>query len=157
MRKGLLRTISFPDLARLLRVVPPCALAVSCATPSQPLQTITVTGLDYAFQAPDSVSAGSAIVTFTNRGAVRHELYFVRLRLGRTLADLVRVTTGPERLALTDDSGAILVAEPGQSAPSRLLVDLTAGRSYALLCFLRDTTGAPQHVSLGMARAVYAK
>ena len=156
MRTGFLRKISFADLTLLLRVAPACTLGVSCATPSQP-QAITVTGLDYAFQAPDSVNAGSAMVTFTNRGTVRHELYFVRLRLGRTLADFVRATTVAERRALTDQSGSILVAEPGQSAASRLLVELTAGRSYALLCFLRDTTDAPQHVSLGMARAVYAR
>ncbi len=123
--------------------------AVSCAPDAQLPDTLTVTALDYAFLAPDSVPAGPAIVAFINQGSVRHELYFVRLRAGRTLAEFSRATTAQERRALTDQSGAILVAEPGQSSSTRLLVDLTSGRTYRLAVFLarHDQRTASYHSS----------
>ncbi len=134
-----------------------CAFALSCAHASSSPQTLTVVGTDYAFQAPDSVRAGPAVVSFVNRGTVRHELFLVQLHAGRTLADVIRATTPQERRAMIDGSGAVLFANAGETPPTRLLTELSPGRTYALLCFLRDTANALPHLSLGMAKTMHAK
>ncbi len=68
-----------------------CALAFPRASVAQLPSTVTVTGLDYAFQAPDTVGAGLAIVAFVNRGTVRHEMFLLRLQVG---------TDAPQHLSL---------------------------------------------------------
>jgi hypothetical protein len=48
-------------------------------------------------------------------------------------------------------------AWPGATSPARVTVELQAGRAYALLCTLRDTTTAPPHAALGMVRVLQVK
>jgi hypothetical protein len=44
-----------------------------------------------------------------------------------------------------------------QPAPGRLLADLQKGRSYVLICNLRDTLEKPPHAQLGMAATLHVK
>jgi hypothetical protein len=47
-------------------------------------------------------------------------------------------------------TGGILFAEPGQRSTDRLIVNFEAGRSYMLICNLKDTPEAPEHSAIGM-------
>ena len=156
MRRDISCTRFFAGTARLpLALV--YALMSPCVSVAQLPPTISVTGMDYAFQAPDSVRAGPVIFAFVNRGTVRHEMFLFRLRTGRTLADMLRATDPQERRALTDQTGGVLFADGGQPSSGRLLVELAPGRTYALLCFLQDSADSPRHHSLGMAKSLHAK
>ena len=122
---------------------------------AQSPRAVTVIGLDYAFQAPDTLPAGPATLSFHNRGTVRHELLFFLLNEGRSLGEFLRSTL-EERMSQGHPVGAIF-AEPGQRAGAQLVVDLAPGRSYLLLCVIRDAPDKPPHVALGMAKALVVK
>jgi|tagenome__1003787_1003787.scaffolds.fasta_scaffold18425896_1 hypothetical protein len=48
-------------------------------------------------------------------------------------------------------------AWPGATSPAQITVRLQAGREYALLCTLRDSSTAPMHAALGMLRVLRVK
>lgn len=126
-------------------------LWLASCTGSAPPNEVTVVGVDYAFAAPDSLSSGPTAIAFENRGEVRHEMILVRLKEGVTLAEVLEAAQGggdPEDY--TEGGPGILIAGPGQTAASRLLVDLLPGRTYALVCNFRDEPDAPPHTALGM-------
>lgn len=86
-----------------------------------------------------------------NRGRVGHEVIIARLNPGVTLEralDTQRIEGDID--AVADMSEVVLFAEPGRQSTGKLIVDLTSGRTYALLCFFRDTEEAPPHVAVRM-------
>ena len=123
---------------------------------AQEPRPVTIIGLDYAFQGRDTIPEGPVIFSLMNQGAVRHEMVLYILNEGRTLADYLRATTAQERQGLGRALGLIL-AEPGQPAPVRMVVNLTKGQSYVLLCNLRDAPDKPPHNTLGMGKALIIK
>lgn len=111
---------------------------------------VTIVATDYAFNVPDQPLAhGVTEFTFENHGAVRHEMNLVRLKPGVTLDSALHAAPGPARRALVE-GGGVLFAEPGARSPYQLLVDLTAGRTYVLLCTFQDAPDKPAHLALGM-------
>jgi hypothetical protein len=111
-------------------------------------------GLDYAYQAPTTLPAGLTAFAFENHGKVRHELAILRLKPGVTADSLTHVIdSAPARRALTEGAG-VLFAEPGQSSLGRLLVELTAGRTYILFCNFQDMPDKPRHMMMGMIAIV---
>jgi hypothetical protein len=133
-----------------------CQLLISCSGQAGRNASINVSGVDYAFVAPDTVDPGPTTIRFSNRGDHRHELYVVRLKAGRSASEFAPLS-GEQRRLLIEQSGGILLAESNQEAPFRLLVDLLPGSTYALLCFLRDAVNAPQHSTLGMSRSLHVR
>jgi hypothetical protein len=124
---------------------------------AQRMATVTIVGLDYAYQAPATLPAGLTAIAFENRGKVRHELALLRLKLGVTLDSLMHVIDSPPaRRALTEGVG-LLFAEPGQTPLGRLLVDLAAGRSYVLFCNFQDAPDKPRHMKIGMVSLLQVK
>lgn len=117
---------------------------------------IRVIAQDYALEAPDSARAGSTAFEFENHGAKDHELFVGLLRPGVQTADIVAAHQkglGFRQLQnayLDGAAGGMLFALPGTRSAATLVVPLAAGRSYILLCQLRDSVGAPQHAALGM-------
>jgi hypothetical protein len=122
---------------------------------AQSPRAVTVIGLDYAFQAPDTLPAGSTTLSLINRGAVRHEVLLFLLNEGVRPGEFLRATV-EQRLSLGHPVGAVF-AEPGQTAAAQLVVDLARGRSYVLLCVIRDAPDKPPHVTLGMAKALMVR
>jgi hypothetical protein len=51
----------------------------------------------------------------------------------------------------------LLVAEPGQPAPARLLTELTKGETHALICNLRDAPDKPVHLAQGMGHMLQVR
>lgn len=121
------------------------------------VQEVTVLGHDYAFQLPDSLPAGPTAFAFENVGEVPHEMILVGLQEGATLDEVMaRQRAGGDWRALLEPGAAILIADPGERSNARVLADLEAGRTYALVCNFRDTDDAPPHTELGMIRPVHA-
>ena len=113
---------------------------------------VRIVGNDYAFtQVPSSLPAGEAVFAFENRGKVRHELSIALLKRERGAADILDAfKQGNRRRELYETSIGVLLAFPGDTAGGRLLATLLPGRTYALICSLRDTPDAQQHVLMGM-------
>jgi hypothetical protein len=115
---------------------------------------VAIVGTDYAFvQLPATLPAGPTLFSFENRGAKRHELSIALLKAGVQAESLV-VAGGQlpsvSSRAVSDSIVGILIARPAERSGGQLYVNLIAGRSYIIVCTLRDTPDAPPHTSLGM-------
>lgn len=131
------------------------AFLTSCAT-GEVTNNVTVGGIDYAFDAPDTLPPGPTAIAFENRGQLPHEMILVRLKEGVTLEEVMQaVQGGSDPSEFTEGGPGILIAEPGETAASRLLVDLLPGRTYALVCNFRDEPDAPPHTALGMRASLH--
>jgi hypothetical protein len=122
------------------------------ATAAPTLAQVTIVGSDYAFlEAPATLPAGETLFAFENRGTVRHEMNLQLMKPGVTLADALRlVAEGGIRRNLMDHHIGVLLAVPKDTAGGRLLARLIPGRTYLVICVLRDTVGAKPHTALGM-------
>ena len=123
---------------------------------AQQIATVTVVGLDYAYQVPATLPAGLMAFAFENRGKVRHEVVIARLRAGATLDSLLHTEPGPARLRLVESVG-ILVAEPGLRPLGRVLVELASGETYVLYCNFQDAVDKPRHMTMGMVAGIQVK
>jgi hypothetical protein len=132
------------------------ALVASVACRAEPEPELRIVGMDYAFDAPDSVQAGPTVIRFENRGKVRHEMVVTQLSdgvLSAVFADsLVR---GASTKALRATGSAILFAKPGEKNDGvALRVNFERGHRYAIICGFRDSATAPKHQTLGMFKIV---
>ena len=112
-----------------------------------------ITALDYGYKVAD-LEPGSASVEFRNTGKEPHHSFFVPLRAGRTLAEARSFFAGKGAGPPPVDPEATretAVLEGGERQVTRL--NLQSGR-YALLCFVRDRAGGPQHNEKGMVAEV---
>jgi hypothetical protein len=123
---------------------------------AQQIATVTVVGLDYAYQVPAILPAGLTAFAFENQGRVRHEVVIARLRKGATLDSLIHTEPGPTRLRFLESVG-ILVAEPGTRPLGRLLVELAPGQTYVLYCNFQDALDKPRHMTIGMVASIQVK
>lgn len=115
--------------------------------------TVAVVGADYAFlQLPTSLAAGPTLFSFENRGTKRHEMSIALLREGVTSESLMArgAQTSVSSRAVSDSLIGLLLARPGERAGGQLYANLIAGRSYIVICTLRDTPDAQPHAALGM-------
>ncbi len=136
------------------------ALATGCAKREAPPPAaqagpnhVVVTATDFAFTAPDTITAGLEMFHLVNTGPSVHHLQIVALDSGKTVGDLMDAMKkpGPPPAWARFVGGPNSVAPiPGDSAVAWLT--LPAG-SYALLCMIPDTTGVP-HFAKGMVRAL---
>lgn len=128
------------------------ALGTACTPPAR---QVAIIGQDYAFQAPATLPAGPATITFENHGAVAHELSIARLRPGITMdSALAGVRAGATPDSFIDGTVGILVARPGHPSLGALHVDLAAGRTYALVCQFQDAPDQPPHMAKGMIGSI---
>ena len=128
---------------------------VACTAREAAVNDVRVKGTDYAFDAPDTLPAGQTAFTFENAGQVPHEMILVRLKQGVTLPEVLEAASaGADPGDFTEGGAAILIASPGDTAGTRMLVDLLPGRTYALVCNFEDGAGKPPHVALGMAKSI---
>ena len=121
---------------------------------------VAITGTDYAFvQPPSMVDPGPTLFSFDNRGSKRHEMSIALLKPGVTTEVLTRRV---DRMALTaravsDSLIGLLVARPGERSGGQLYANLISGRSYVVICTLKDTPDAAPHVDLGMIATLHVR
>ena len=132
------------------------ALVATLACGVEPEAELRIVGMDYAFDAPDSVKAGPTVIRFENRGRVRHEMVVTQLRddvLGAVFAD--SLVKGGSTKALRATGASILFAKAGERNDAvALRVTFERGHRYAITCGFRDSAAAPRHQSLGMFKIV---
>ena len=125
------------------------ALALGAADPA----VVTITGTEFAFQAPDTVPAGLVTFKFVNRGQMFHQAQLVRLEKGRTVPELLATMRGPRKPL---PKWAVEVGGPNAPRPgggeANATMSLAPG-TYALLCFV-DTPDGTLHALKGMARTI---
>jgi plastocyanin len=114
----------------------------SAGSPVTGSESVTVTGVEYAYEGiPGNVTAGTTI-TFVNSGQEVHEIVAVRRNEGVT-------TTLDELLAAPEDELeqfvtflGVAIADPGETAPETITLDQPGG--YIFLCFIPvGTTALP--------------
>lgn len=116
--------------------------------PAAPATDLSLGQADFSFVVPETVDAGSHVITVTNGGKQAHEAVLVKLDEGATAMDVAAAfapgASGPPPALPV---GGVAAIPPGsaQTFPA----DLVAGR-YALLCFLPDPESGKAHVELGM-------
>jgi hypothetical protein len=117
-----------------------------------------VIGFEYAFTVPAELPAGRRAFLFENRGKARHELNISLLKRGATIEQFIAAANANRPLTpFIDAPVGVLFAERGGSAAAALSVDLRAGRTYAVLCIIRDAAGKPRHHELGMYAAIHVR
>lgn len=127
----------------------------ACTAPEASVPEVPVRGTDYAFDVVESLPPGRTAFTFENAGQVPHEMILVQLKEGVTLQQMLEAASGGQDPAsFTEGGAAVLIAAPGDTATTRMLVDLQPGRTYALVCNFEDGEGQPPHIALGMVKAI---
>ena len=115
---------------------------------------VTITATNFAFQAPDTIQSGMTTLVLKNAGATIHHAALVRLKDGKTLADLaaamksMKPTDPPP--AWMEDAGGAQIPDPGTQTTATL--DIPPG-NYAIICFV-DTPDKVPHFAKGMMRAL---
>lgn len=130
------------------------ACSIEEETPSENLaaapNVVSLTATEYAFEAPDTLSAGWTNFRLANRGREVHYGHIVRLEPGRTVQELVDAyaeairTSGPRPKWVTRFGG------PGGAAPgdSSSVTQYLEPGSYVWICPVEDNSGTP-HFSKG--------
>jgi len=130
--------------------------AITAASP--PPQSVLIVGSDYAFQVPAHIRAGETLFSFENRGTVRHEMSLVLVKEGfERDSVLAGIAAGSPRRNWVDGQGALVIARPAEPSGPRIWMQLLAGRTYLVLCSLKDTPEAKPHVMLGMVASFQAE
>jgi len=141
----------YSRVARVLLVPLLLAFVAGLGARLPPPQAVLVVGTDYAFQLPEHIRAGETLFTFENRGTVRHEMSIVLLKeSSQSDSVLAGIVAGAPRRNFVEGQGALIIGRPGEPPGPRLWMDLQAGRTYLVLCTLKDTPDAKPHVMLGM-------
>lgn len=125
------------------------ATTSSRATFDPATHTATVYAKDFAFEAPDSVTAGITNFHFVNEGPNLHHLQLVRLDSGKTAADLEAAMKNPG----PPPAWAMFVGGPNAPDPNASLdatLDLREG-DYVMLCMVDIPEHVP-HFAKGMVR-----
>ncbi len=140
-----------------------CWTGVASAQVRVRQQSVRIVGTDYAFTAPDTLSAGPTAFHFENRGAKQHEVAVVLARAGTTAAQIVAAAKGglpAPRLADAYGDGpplGALFAAPGHASQATLVSSLIRGRDYVIVCTLRDASTMPEHAELGMFHVIHVR
>src|SRR4051794_18470211 len=127
---------------RKLALLTACLGLTAMADPPAPA-VVTVRALDYRFDAPASIPAGTTTFRLRNEGREVHHLWIVQLKDGKTPADFLEATkvwnSQLKMPAWAVDVGGPNSASPGERAEGT--VTLEAG-TYVLVCWVPSPNGA---------------
>jgi uncharacterized cupredoxin-like copper-binding protein len=113
--------------------------APEAETTTAALNEVTVTALEYSFDAPESIPGGWTRITLDNQGELAHDLILFKIEAGRTMEDVMEAleAEGPPEWA--EFFGAAS-AQAGRS--NWFATNLTAG-DYVYLSFGEEEEGPP--------------
>src|SRR4051812_14139490 len=137
-----------PDSAKVAQAgAPPAPASRGAFDPAT--HTATIYAKDYAFESPDSITAGLTNFHLVNEGHTLHHVSLIRIDSGKTAADLEAAMKTPGPLpAWAISVGGPNAPEPG--AISDAAFDLKEG-NYLLVCFVDIPEHVP-HFMKGMLR-----
>lgn len=102
--------------------------------PAAKVRVVTVTGADFTFDAPETISAGVTEFRFVNKGPSLHHMQIVKLTGGRTFDDLRAALANPgPPPAWIKMLGGPNVPVPGTESNATLTL---APGNYAIICFV---------------------
>ena len=119
-----------------------------------PEEDVTIIGIDFKFDVPETIDAGEVTIRFNNLGQTVHELILAAVPEGSTVSDeeLVAFFAAGDEAAPPFEPfpppllGGVQAIIPGASQLAT--VNLERGE-YVLLCFIPNEEGVP-HAGLGM-------
>ncbi|MES2524505.1 MAG: hypothetical protein V4617_17535 [Gemmatimonadota bacterium] len=114
----------------------------------------TITAKDYAYEAPDTITAGMVTLRLVNQGPELHHAQLVRIDDGKTFADLAAGLKAmkpgsPPPPWIHDVAGPNAPVPGGEQSITQEL----APGNYALICFIPSPDGTP-HAMKGMVKAL---
>ncbi len=119
----------------------------AATTPTDEPAPVIVEAMEYGYDLPEEIPAGTVTFRFTNAGEQPHEYGLVRLGEGQSAANLKNLLTeGKDFPKGTTDEAGVPVLSPGLSVG--MTREVEAG-TYAFYCYLPTPEGAP-HVTEGM-------
>ena len=120
------------------------------AAPKRPsAQVVTVTAVEYGFEAPASIAAGTVTLKLVNKGKELHHITLAKLEEGHTIADLQSAPPDAPPPVWFKMIGGPNAPVPGGGVAEATLT-LDAG-NYVLLCFIPSNDGKP-HFMKGMMK-----
>ena len=113
---------------------------------------VTVTTVDYAFQAPDTIAAGRTTLRLVNNGKDFHHIWLIKLEGGHTLPELIEATKtqGPLPKWAVDIGGPNSPMPGGENSAT---LDLAPG-SYVMVCVIPAMTDGQPHFMKGMIKEI---
>jgi len=145
--------ISGPDgkLHLLKGMHRPLTVTQGSSTAAMPTPDLTVRMTDYAYEIPDTITAGHHVIRIENAGPQLHEMVFVRLDSGKTAQDFMGWALKPTGAQPGSPvNGASLMT---MGVANTVAVDLTPGQ-YALVCFVEDVKDRKPHFVHGMIKEI---
>lgn len=141
-----------PDSAKVaLAGTPSAAASASRGTFDPATHTATIYAKDFAFESPDSISAGLTNFHLVNEGPNLHHVQLLRLDSSKTFADFQAATKNPGPPPMwAVPVGGPNAPDPGKSFDAML--DLKEG-NYVLLCLV-DLPDSVPHFMKGMLRPI---
>ena len=113
-----------------------------------PEADVTVSAKDFEFLGTENLKAGKQTVKVDNQGPSEHEWALAELQPGKTAKDLMSESQGPPPIAALPG-----IAAPMQSGSSAVAtVELKAGVTYAMACFVFDPKAEAPHAAIGMLK-----
>jgi len=127
-----------------------CVSGVPSAFAKAKPHVVNVVAKEYGYDMPNSIPAGPTLFHLTDDGNLLHQMTIIRLKQGKTVADLGKLPPGPF------PAWAVFMGGPNTPLPkggqSRVAVNLPAGH-YAVVCLIPGANGVP-HMMLGMERGL---
>jgi len=119
-------------------------------------RVVHVIARNYAFQAPDTITAGVVTLHLMNQGTEPHHVWVLRFAPGHTAADfMAALKADPHGFpSWVEPIGGPNAPAPGANSSATLA--FTPG-SYAFVCFVPSPNGTPDgvpHVMKGMVHAL---
>ncbi|HYW49115.1 MAG TPA: hypothetical protein VE861_00845 [Gemmatimonadaceae bacterium] len=113
---------------------------------------VNIVASDYAYEAPDTITAGLVTLQLVNKGPEMHHVQLFRLTGGKTFADLAAGMKSMKPDAPLPPWMELLAGPnvPGSAEGQQVTQELAPG-AYALVCVIPDSKGVP-HFALGMMR-----
>jgi hypothetical protein len=123
--------------------------ATAAAVSAEP-SVVTIVARDYAYEAPDTITAGMVTLKLVNQGPELHHVQLFRFTGGKTYADLV---AGMQTMKPTDPLPPWIEVLAGPNTPvpggeSTIMQELPAGE-YAIVCLIPSPDRMP-HFAKGM-------
>ena len=123
------------------------ATAAGAQKPSS--ATVSVTAVDFGYEAPDTIAAGTTTIRLVNSGKELHQAQLVKLEEGKTVDDLAKALKNPG----PPPSWIKFVGGPNGIAPGSetQATSVLAPGKYAYICFIPSPDGV-MHAAKGMVR-----
>lgn len=130
-------------MSRLMTVTPKEA----ANNAAEPAADLTVPLKDFHIALPQTVKSGKQTWKIVNKGPLPHEMALIRLKDGKTLADVAAFNAQPAGEPPFEMAGGMQALQAGMAG--WVTLDLPPG-NYAALCFIPLAGSAQTHAGAGM-------